>query len=397
MSNKQYPVPNQSTPGGSGGGSGTVTSVAMTGDGTVLNSTVTGSPVTTSGTLAPTLANAGANTVLGNATGSPAAPAYGQIVNGQITNSTIDLTAKVTNALPVANGGTGAATAGADTVFGNATGSTAAPGFTNAPVVSSISAIGSGGVSAGAVGTAGVVSLVGSTSGTATLTAPAVAGTAANPVTCTNVMAASGFAFTNGVLPASTPGIAGSGSANVNLYDWGGQQAIFYNSNQVLTMPNHLFHMRGGNLLFVTSNFTTAANTSLQTITGLTFVPTSANAYNWNFHCVLAYSIATGTAAVSFGIQAATNAPTNIFATGHMQVTAGPPSTYVDGVLATLTTTTATTIVSATPGATGTNYVAYLDGTLELPASANAINIMVSTGTSADAVTVLRGSYLMVF
>jgi hypothetical protein len=52
------------------------------------------------------LTNAAANTVFGNATGSSAAPSYGQIVNGQITNSTIDLTTKVTGALPIANGGT---------------------------------------------------------------------------------------------------------------------------------------------------------------------------------------------------------------------------------------------------------------------------------------------------
>jgi hypothetical protein len=172
MPNKQFLIPTESGPGGGGAGSGTVTSVAMTGDGTVLNSTVTGSPVTTSGTLAPSLktqtantvlagptsggavaptfrslvsgdlpagtgtvtsvtftgdgtvlsstpseavttsgtvtaslATAGANTVLGNATGSTAAPSYGQIVNAQITNSTIDLTAKVTGVLPAANGG----------------------------------------------------------------------------------------------------------------------------------------------------------------------------------------------------------------------------------------------------------------------------------------------------
>ena len=103
MSNKQFNVPQSSAPGG-GGGSGTVTSVTFTGDGTVLSSTPS-SAVTTSGTLAAALATAGANTVLGNATGSTAAPAYGQIVNGQITNSTISLTTKVAGVLPPANGG----------------------------------------------------------------------------------------------------------------------------------------------------------------------------------------------------------------------------------------------------------------------------------------------------
>lgn len=144
-----------------------------------------------------------------------------------------------------------------------------------------------------------------------------------------------------------------------------------------------------GNQVFVTSNFTTAANTSLQTITGLSWtVP--ATAINYSFSCHLAYSQATANAAVAFGIQAATNAPTNIFARG-IEWTSTTAATT--GVLATLTTTTATAIVSATPSATATNFVTDLSGTLELGASANTINIMVSTATSGDAVTVLRGSY----
>jgi len=61
------------TPGG--GGSGTVTSVTFTGDGVVLSSTPSGA-VTTSGTVTAALANAGAGTVLGNATSSSAAPTY---------------------------------------------------------------------------------------------------------------------------------------------------------------------------------------------------------------------------------------------------------------------------------------------------------------------------------
>jgi hypothetical protein len=60
-----------------GTGNGTVTSVAATGDGTVLASTVGGSPVTTSGTLAFTLANAAQNSVLaGPPTGGAGAPTY---------------------------------------------------------------------------------------------------------------------------------------------------------------------------------------------------------------------------------------------------------------------------------------------------------------------------------
>lgn len=148
-------------------------------------------------------------------------------------------------------------------------------------------------------------------------------------------------------------------------------------------------------LVRVASNFTTAANTNFQTITGLSF-PIPAVADSYSFHCALSYSIATATAVVAFGIQAATNSPTNIFGNGTQQITVGPPATFVTGTLPTLTTTTATSIVSGTPGAIANNYVVSLDGTIENPASLNTINIMVKTATAADAVTVLRGSYCSV-
>jgi hypothetical protein len=146
----------------------------------------------------------------------------------------------------------------------------------------------------------------------------------------------------------------------------------------------------------ITSDFTTSSAT-LVTITGLSWtVP--ATAQNFSFHCALSYSQATAAVANSFGIQAATNAPTNIFATAHEQITVGPPATFVDGVLATLSTTTATVIgPTFTPGATATNYVAYLDGTIENPASANTFNIMVLTGNASDAISVKRGSYCQLF
>jgi hypothetical protein len=56
-------------------GTGTVTNVTFTGDGTILSSTPS-SAVTTSGTLTAALANAGPGTVLGNITGTAASPTY---------------------------------------------------------------------------------------------------------------------------------------------------------------------------------------------------------------------------------------------------------------------------------------------------------------------------------
>jgi hypothetical protein len=66
-----------------GGGGGTVTSVAMTGDGEVFNTTVTGSPITTAGTLVPVLKAQAANTILAgpaNDAAPDAAPTFRGLV-----------------------------------------------------------------------------------------------------------------------------------------------------------------------------------------------------------------------------------------------------------------------------------------------------------------------------
>ncbi len=73
----------------------------------------------TTGAVTATAAGA-TNTVLHGNTGAD--PTYSAIVNADITNSTIDLTAKVTGVLPVANGGTGQSTLSAHgVVIGNTT------------------------------------------------------------------------------------------------------------------------------------------------------------------------------------------------------------------------------------------------------------------------------------
>jgi hypothetical protein len=157
------------------------------------------------------------------------------------------------------------------------------------------------------------------------------------------------------------------------------------------------FQMNGINtVVAAASDFTTAANNSLQTITGLTWTLPANIAENVPFECHLAYSQATATAAVSFGIQSATIAPTNIFATGLMTTAA---AAQTSGNLPTLSTTTATAIVTATPSAITTVWGIDLSGYIENPsnASANVINIMVKTATAADAVTVKRGSFCKVF
>lgn len=151
--------------------------------------------------------------------------------------------------------------------------------------------------------------------------------------------------------------------------------------------------IQSGNTVRVASDFTTANNTSLQTITGLSWT-FPAVAANYSFHCSILYSQATAAVSNQFGIQAATNSPTNIQASGIVYTSA---SVSTAGNIATLATTTATPFVTFTPSATATNFVALFEGTLELPASANTINIMVSTSAGADAITIRRGSYCQLF
>lgn len=67
---------------------GTVTSVAMTGDGVVFNATVGGSPIMTSGTLAPALLTHAKNTfLLGPITGSAATPTFRVMDYADLPNS----------------------------------------------------------------------------------------------------------------------------------------------------------------------------------------------------------------------------------------------------------------------------------------------------------------------
>lgn len=82
--------------GGGGGGSGTVTSVALTAPAAVFD--VTGSPVTTSGTLALAFDNQSANTLFsGPATGAAAAPTFRAMVTADIPDAGVTM-AKIAQA-----------------------------------------------------------------------------------------------------------------------------------------------------------------------------------------------------------------------------------------------------------------------------------------------------------
>lgn len=69
----------------SSGGAGTVTSAAMTGDNVIYNSSVTGSPISTSGTFVPSLKTQTANTVFaGPTTGSAATPTFRTLTSADL-------------------------------------------------------------------------------------------------------------------------------------------------------------------------------------------------------------------------------------------------------------------------------------------------------------------------
>lgn len=78
------------------GSGGTVTSVGMTGDNVIYASAVTGSPVTTTGTLVPALKTQTANTFLaGPTTGSAATPTFRAMVAADLVNNGANPTASV--------------------------------------------------------------------------------------------------------------------------------------------------------------------------------------------------------------------------------------------------------------------------------------------------------------
>lgn len=143
------------------------------------------------------------------------------------------------------------------------------------------------------------------------------------------------------------------------------------------------------------SDFTcTTGCTSLATITGLSVaLPTVAT--NWSFTCDLIIDQATAAAADQIGVQTATNASTNLAATA-IAYTAAAVST--SGSLVGASSTASQSVLTFTPGATGTNLPLHLAGTVEgTSTSGTTLNIQILTGSSSDAITVKRGSSCYVY
>ena len=117
---------------------------------------------------------------------------------------------------------------------------------------------------------------------------------------------------------------------------------------------------------------------------------------NFSFKCEILYNQqGTAVAGDGFAVQGATNAPTRLDAWGKIYTT-DPASTTVTGSLGSaqnITSTTATSVVTATPGAITTVYQAELAGTIQVGASASTLNINAFTGNVSDSITIQAGSY----
>jgi hypothetical protein len=164
-----------------GFGTGSVTSVAMT---VPAFMTVTGSPITTSGTFAVTMTSAlpianggtGATSTsqsyafIGPTSGS-GAPSFRALVAGDLP--TISLTSGVSGTLPIANGGTGATSTTANYVFAGPTSGSGAPSFRALTIGDMPGGFGTGSVTSVAMTVPAFMTVTGSpitTSGTFAIT-----------------------------------------------------------------------------------------------------------------------------------------------------------------------------------------------------------------------------------
>lgn len=148
-----------------------------------------------------------------------------------------------------------------------------------------------------------------------------------------------------------------------------------------------------------------SANT--QSTTGANFTTSSAALvalYTWHlaagtnrsFRCSLTYSQQTAAVGMTLGVQAGANtaaAPINVMASA--EIYTNTTGVLTTGTLATLATTTATTVLAGgAPSAINQNNVAFMDGTVEMNATdPGDFSIMVATANAADQITILRGSF----
>jgi hypothetical protein len=345
--------------GGGSGGSGTVTSVTFTGDG-VVDSSTPSTAVTTTGTVTATVKNQTQNTVLaGSNGGGTIAPTFRALVNADLPGS------------------------GATTVQGQ---SCALAGSCNINSVTTAhgvalnegSATRLGGTAAGGanfplIGQAAADPIWSTIAYPTSVTSGGLCyGSAASVISCSPLIAA------NAILKA---GGAGAAPLASGMSDTG-----------TVTVTTEIF--KSGNTQLLTADASGITATTPGTIV-FTWGALPANR-NYPFHCEIIYSQSTAAVAGDgIAVQGATNAPTRLDAWGKIDVTDPASTNYTGsaGSLLNLNTTTATSVVTATPGASGTVYQATLSGLIQVGASASTFNVLMFTGNVSDAVVPKAGSF----
>ena len=150
--------------------------------------------------------------------------------------------------------------------------------------------------------------------------------------------------------------------------------------------------IQSGNTVRVRTDFKTQ-NPGRHAIAGLSWqLPPAALTYS--FHCALSYSENGSASAVAFGIEASPGSAIHLFANGTLQTAA---TTFAGGTLADIKLGGVAEVVSGTPSALRTDYIASLDGTIENGDSADSVSITVRAANDSSVVTIRRGSYCQLF
>lgn len=291
----------------------------------------------------------------------------------------------------------------------------------------------------------GAWALSGNTSGTATCTAPAIAGTSTNGVTCSNIFllpsgtssapaysfsaqAGTGFDFTNGVnggngigvtvnggghfvafgasyimFHPATPGIVfGStdvnGTADTNMSRKGPGLMAFGNA---LTQGSTAGFIKTAQTVSLSADWTcgtggTVSSCVAATIVGSTATPLTFTlplvAANWSFECDLVVGQATAATANQWNILTATNGVTNTTASYQMATAA---TAFAAGAVTDQASTTTTFQItpSWTLGGTATKMPVHIAGTLTgVSASGTVASLQLVAPTVGDLVTIYEGS-----